>query len=192
MSENLRKRTEGAEKLEQDANAHYNSMFRKPPRVQHNQTAKPPTEKRSIDSRGRINQTQAQSCSRQAKPIHVKSQTPAREILKISRENSVRSDRSRKERSELLEELNDRDDGHSNVRNESIRETTGDLSIRPQAEQRFSPESDTFKYDSEANQQNQVSNGSKTLTKSHSQNTQIFAGDRDGGKIGNTKQPTNR
>lgn len=51
----------------------------------------------------------------------------------------------------MLEELYDRDDGHSNVRNESIRETTGDLSIRPQAEQRFSPESDTFKYDSEAN-----------------------------------------
>lgn len=39
MSENLRKRTEGAEKLEQDTNVHFNSMFRKPPRVQHNQTA---------------------------------------------------------------------------------------------------------------------------------------------------------
>lgn len=98
-----------------------------------------------------MNRTQVPSSSRQVKPIHVKNQTPARKILKISRENSVRSDRSRKEQSEMLEELYDRDDGHSNVRNESIRETTGDLSIRPQAEQRFSPESDTFKYDSEAN-----------------------------------------
>jgi hypothetical protein len=104
MSNNLKRKTDGAEKLEMDTNDQYNSqmssMFKKPPkpRKELGQTAK----NTMIDTDNR------DSITREITEIRVSSQTPAKQRLSISRRNSERSIRSRQSQSQehLIEDNN--------------------------------------------------------------------------------------
>jgi len=80
MSNNLKRKTDGAEKLEMDTNDQFNSMFKKPPkpRKEIGQTAQ--TTIMDTDNRDSI-----------SREFRVSSQTPAKQRLSISRRNSEKS-----------------------------------------------------------------------------------------------------
>jgi hypothetical protein len=95
MSNNLKRKTDGADKFEMDTNDQYNSMFKKPPkpRKEVGQTAK--TTMQDTNNRDSI-----------SREFRVSSQTPAKQRLSISRRNSERSLNHSRQSQEHIEDYN--------------------------------------------------------------------------------------
>lgn len=90
MSNNLKRKTDGAEKLEMDTNDQFNSMFKKPPKP-----------RREIGQTAQTTMVDTNNRDSMSREFRVSSQTPAKQRLTISRRNSEKSlNRSRQSQSQ--------------------------------------------------------------------------------------------
>ena len=93
MSNNLKRKTDGAEQLEMDTNDQFNSMMKKPPKP-----------KREIGQTAKTTMVDTANRDSLSREFRVSNQTPAKQRLSITRRNSERSiSQSRQSQEHLID-----------------------------------------------------------------------------------------